>query len=86
MIDGYDFHSDDDDRMMMMMMACDDDNDGDHGDDDDDDCDIDLLLMLMYVMFFLTGPVCYGGVSIKHYFRYDDALGRSLGSSDRCDR
>jgi ammonia channel protein AmtB len=71
------------DRMMMMMMACDND-DGD--DDDDDDCDIHLLLMLMYVMFFLTGPVCYGGASIKHYFGYDDALGRSVGSSDRCDR
>ena len=85
MIDGYDFHSDDDDRMMMMMMACDDDNDGDHG-DDDDDSDIDLLLMLMYVMFFLTGSVCYGGSNLKHYFGYDDALGRSLGSSDRCDR
>jgi len=22
----------------------------------------------------IAGPVCYGGVSIKHYFRYDDAL------------
>jgi hypothetical protein len=50
-----------------------------------DDCDTDLLLMLLYGMFFLAGPVCYGGASIKHYFGYDDALGRSVGSSDRCD-
>ena len=61
--------------MVMMIVMHDDDGD----DDDDDDCDIHLLLMLMYVMFFLTGPVCYGGSNLKHYFGYDDALGRSVG-------
>ena len=23
---------------------------------------------------FLAGPICYGGVQVKHYFGYDDAL------------